>query len=356
MKRFPPWLLFVLVLVVLIAVKLLFFPKKEEPKAAQARPGAAALSVSYFVVRPDTFTTEASATGRVGAFNAVDVYPEVSARVTEIRFREGEAVKKGELLVKLNDADLQAQLLKLRNQLKLAEQKHTRVKRLYEMKGVSEEELQTQENEIASLKADEAFVIAQLAKTTIVAPFDGVAGLKSISEGAYVTPAKSIVSIVQMQPLFVEFSLPEKYFSQLRKGARITFSLGQLQQGAAVHTATVFAIEPRVDEMTRSIRARARFDHAEGIFPGAFVNVHVDMGRMNNALLVPTQAVVPTMKGQKVYVSRKDTAEETMVQTGVRTAERIQVLSGLRPGDTVIVTGLLGLKKDSKVRLSSEVR
>jgi membrane fusion protein, multidrug efflux system len=361
MKRFPPWLIFVLVIVVLIAVKFIFFRKNDEAKPGQQGKPGMAVPVNYYVVRSDTFNSEVTSTGMIGAFNSVDVLPEVNGKITGIYFGEGEKVKKGELLVKLYDADLQAQLNKVKSQIKLSEQKLSRIRKLLEMKGVSQEEVEVQENELSALKADEAYIAAQLSKTNITAPFDGVAGLKNFSEGSFVTPGKPIVSIVQMSPLYVEFSLPERYFSLLKKGSIINFSAGQSApsansgQIASRSTATVFAIEPKVDEMTRTIRARAKFESGD-YYPGSYVNVRVGLGMLKDALFVPTQAVVPTLKGQKVYVTRAGQVSEVQVKTGLRTENKIQVTDGLVMNDTVLTTGLLSLKKDSKVKLTSQVR
>ena len=298
------------------------------------------------------FNNEVFATGKIGALNQIDLLPEVGGKVMAIYFKEGETVNKGSVLVKLNDADLQAQLLKSKTQITLSEQKLERLKKLLEIKGVSQEEFDMQQNELNSLKADQAYILAQLAKTSIVAPFTGMVGLKNISEGSYVNTSTPIVSLVQVKPLYVEFSVPEKYSGLFSKGIQVKFSNDNNKD---VQTATIYAIEPRVDELTKTIKARATYNGNEHFYPGSFVKVFANLGETQNVLMVPTQCVIPTLKGQKVFVSKNGIATEAMVTIGVRTDEKIQIIDGLQEGDTVITTGLLGLKKETPLKLLKSV-
>jgi membrane fusion protein, multidrug efflux system len=256
--------------------------------------------------------------------------------------------------LKLNDADLQAQLLKSRTAIKLSEQKLERLKKLIEVNGVSREEFEMQENELASLKADEAYINAQIGKTSLIAPFNGLVGLKNVSEGSFVNSGTPVASLVQVKPVYVEFSVPEKYSQLFRKGSSVSFS-AENAESHKTYTASIYAIEPRVDEATKTIRARAMYNGSEIFYAGSFVKVHINLGETDNALMVPTQCVIPTLKGQKVFVSRLNTAVEIPVKIGVRTDKSIQVLEGLAEGDTVIATGLLSVKKDSKLKLLKPV-
>lgn len=350
MKKMPNWMIITVIIILLILSKFFFFAKKEEKSGRGKGKNNAPVAVNYYVIEPDTFNNDVFATGKIGALNQIDLMPEVNGKVTAIYFKEGESVSKGSLLVKLNDADLQAQLLKNKTQLKLAEQKLERLKKLLEIKGVSQEDFDAQDNEVNSLKADNAFLSAQIAKTSIVAPFSGVIGLKNISEGSFVSSNTAIVSLVQTQPLYVEFSLPEKYSSLLKIGLPVSF-LGDGLMSGKMHEAVVYAIEPRVDEITKTIRARAMYRGNDKFYPGSFVKVYANLEKIKDALMVPTQCVIPTLKGQKVFKVKNGTAEETMVTIGVRTDDKIQVLSGVQMGDTIVSSGLLSVKKDSKVKL-----
>lgn len=353
--KIPNWIIIVIVIALLVASKFLFFNKKKpDAAAANKDKNKMPVAVNYYVVKPTQFANNVFATGKVGAFNQIDIIPEVSGKVTEVYFKEGETVNKGSMLVKLNDADLQAQLLKSKTQIKLSEQKLDRLKKLITINGISQEELDMQENELNGLKADQAYITAQLAKTNIAAPFTGVLGLKNISVGSFVGPTMPIISLVQVKPLFVEFSVPEKYNGMFKKDLVVTFSADN-NITSKTFSATIYAIEPRVDETTKTIKARAIYNGTEDFYPGSFVKVYVNLGETENTLMVPTQAVVPTLKGQKVIVSDHGVAKDVMVNIGVRTDTQIQVLDGLNAGDTVITTGLLSVKKDSKLKLLKPV-
>lgn len=351
MKKIPNWIIITMVIGLIIASKFLFFPNKEDNMAAQNKnKNSMPVAANYFVVKPLEFTNDVFATGKIGALNQIDILPEVNGKVVGIYFKEGETVSKGSVLIKLNDADLQAQLLKSKTQLKLAEQKLERLKKLISINGISQEEYDIQENELNALKADNAYIIAQIAKTTITAPFTGLVGLKNISEGAFVNMNTPIVSLVQVKPLYVEFSVPEKYSALFTKGIKVNFS-NEENGLEKLHSATIYAIEPRVDEITKTIKARAIYEGDTKFYPGSFVKVFANLGETKNALMVPTQCVIPTLKGQKVYVVKNGIATETMVTIGVRTDDKIQVIEGLNMGDTIVASGLMSVKKDSKLKL-----
>lgn len=350
MKKIPGWVYVILVFAVLIAVKLLFFGKKEEKGSPGAKGGkpSGPIAVNYYVVTSTKFYNKVYSSGKIGALNEIDIKPEISGKVTAIYFKEGEQVSKGASLLKINDADLQAQLIKNKAQLKLAEEKTERLKKLVAINGISQEEFSVQENEVNTLKADQAFISAQLAKTIITAPFNGVVGLKSISEGAYVSPTQVIASLVQTKPLFIEFSVPEKYTATVKKGMEIEFSG---ESATKSYKASIYAIEPKIDELTKSLRCRALYNGTEDFYPGSFVKVYVDMTETENALMIPTQSIIPILKGQKVLIARNGEADEAKVITGVRTDDKIQVVDGLKAGDTVLTTGLLSVKKGAKLKL-----
>lgn len=351
MKKIPTWIVVILVVGLLVLSKFLFFPKKNNKPGGQAKgKNAMPVAVNYFLAKSAELQNDVFATGQIGALNQVELLPEVSGKVTAIYFREGEKVSKGDVLVKLNDADLQAQLLKIKTQLKLSEQKLDRLKKLLAINGISQEEFDMQENEVMALKADEAFTFAQISKTTITAPFPGFVGLKNISEGSYVNATTPIVSLVQMKPVYVEFSVPEKYNSMFRKGLDVRFSVDN-PESKATFTASIYAIEPRVDESTKTIRARAMYNGDHMFYPGSFVRVLINLGTTRNTVMVPSEAVIPTLKGQNVFIAKGGLAVEQPVKIGVRTEDKIQILEGVKEGDTIVTTGLLSVKQGSAIKL-----
>ncbi|MES2760588.1 MAG: efflux RND transporter periplasmic adaptor subunit [Bacteroidota bacterium] len=354
MKKIPNWIIIVVVIALVVASKFIFFAPKEDAAAAAKGKPKGPSAVNYYVVKPVVFDNDVFATGKIGALNQIDIIPEVGGKITAIYFKEGETVNKGSILVRLNDADLQAQLMKSKTQISLSEQKLERLNKLITINGISKEELDIQANELSSLKADQAYIMAQLAKTSIVAPFTGVIGLKNISEGSYVNTSSPIVSLVQVKPLYVEFSVPEKYSALFNKGIEVKFS-SENTSIKEQYKATIYAIEPRVDEMTKTIKARAAYNGDQLFYPGSFVKVYANLGKTENALMVPTQCVIPTLKGQKVFVAKNGIATEAVVTIGVRTDDKIQIVDGLQAGDTVITTGLLSIKKDSELKLLKSV-
>lgn len=351
MKKIPNWIIVVVILALLIISKFIFFPKKEDKKSGAKQGEKPAIAVNYFVVKPEQFSNDVFATGKIGAFNQVDLMPEISGKVTNIYFTEGQNVNKGDVLIKINDADLQAQLLKIKTQIQLSEQKLERLKKLFAINGVSQEEIDTQQNELDGFKADQAYIQAQINKATIVAPFSGIVGLKNISEGSFVNQSTAMVSLVQVKPLFIEFAVPEKYKESLKKGVNVTFS-AETEVSSQTYSATVYAIEPTVDVATKTIRARAMYTGNHQFYPGGFVKVYVNLGETKDALMIPTECVIPTLKGQKVFMSKNNTAVEVPVTIGIRNDKKIQILDGISIGDTIITTGLLSVKKNSKLVLT----
>ncbi|HWY10197.1 MAG TPA: efflux RND transporter periplasmic adaptor subunit, partial [Bacteroidia bacterium] len=341
MKKIPGWIYVVLVFAILIAVKLLFFGKKEE-KGGAAKGGkpSGPILVNYYVTKPLQFTDKVYSSGKIGALNEIEIKSEIAGKVTAIYFKESEQVTKGAPLVKINDADLQAELIKNKTQIKLSEEKTDRLKKLVAINGISQEEYEVQENEVNTLKADQSFILAQLAKTTITAPFTGMVGLRNISEGAYVSPTQVIASLVQVKPLFVEFSVPEKYTSTIKKGMEIEFAH---ENSDKEFKASIYAIEPKIDELTKTLRCRALYNGPEDFYPGSFVKVYIDMMKEENSLMIPTQCIIPILKGQKVIIAKNGEADEVKVITGVRTEDKIQIMEGLKDGDTVLTTGLLSV-------------
>jgi membrane fusion protein (multidrug efflux system) len=349
-KKVPNWIIIILLIGLLIASKFIFFSKKDDKAGANKNKAAGLISANFFVVKEQSLLNGISVIGKTGAFNQVNILPEVSGKIVAIYFKDGETVNKGTLLVKLNDADLQAQALKIKSQIKLSEKKLNRLKQLLQAKGISEEEYESQENELNVFKAEEAVNLAQIAKTNIVAPFNGVLGLKQVSEGAFVSANTPIVSLVQLSPLYIEFALPEKYSQLISKGKKVNF---KVDENADLYdlSATVFAIEPMIDEATKAIKVRALYNSEQAFYPGAFVYVQLNLTDATKAKMVPTQCIVPTLKGQKIYLYKGEQAIETPVSIGVRNEQFIQITEGVEIGDTVLTTGIQGIKKDSKIKL-----
>jgi len=343
---------FVIALLVLglALLKIFFIKGNNSDKPASATGKAAPANVTVTVVHGSVFDNRIEATGTTISNEEVDLKPEASGKVILLSFKEGDQVEKGTLLLKLNDADLVAQLKKLELQKKLAAEKEVRLKKLLEIKGVSQEEYDSALNALQGIDADMEFTKAQIAKTELRAPFSGIIGLKSISEGSYVSPLVRIASIQQIDPIKIDFYIPEKYSGLIQKGQKIIF---RVAGGKEDFEGLIYAVEPKIDQATRTLQLRATCPNKQGrIHPGAFAKITLSLKETNNTIMVPTEALVPVLKGQNVFLYKKGTAVQQKVEIGARTDTQIEITSGLSEGDTVITTGIMQLKSGVPVAIT----
>jgi membrane fusion protein (multidrug efflux system) len=347
-------ILLAVVITALLLAKFFFFPSQSgvPDQKGGGKPGGgggAPANVTAVVLHPEKLSNEVYASGTIMANEEVKLQPELSGKIVQLNFQEGSKVSKGQLLVKINDADLQANYKKLQLQYKLAEEKLNRQKQLLAINGISQEEFDVLQNQYDVVKADMDYATAQIAKTEIRAPFDGMIGLKSVSEGAYVTPATVIAGIQQVNPLKIDFFVAEQYSAAVKKGAELHFTVEGNNEKLS---GQVYAVEPKIDMSTRSLQVRAVCPNAKGtILPGAFARVQLQLGGVDSALMLPTEAVIPDLKGKKVFVIRNGQAEPQKVVTGLRTDEKIQVVEGLKAGDTVVARGIMQLKPGTPVKI-----
>lgn len=351
MKTLRNVIIFVLVIAILVIIKIKFFPVNTPQGMPQQQGKPIPVNVTACIVKPEKLDNKIYISGTLLSNEEVTLMPEVAGKISAINFKEGSAVKKGDLLVKINDDDLQAQLKKLQLQEKLASEKEARQKKLLAINGISQEEYDASLTQLNSLGAEIEVLKAQIAKTQITAPFDGKVGLKNISEGSYVTPGTQIAAVQQTNPMKLDFYVPEKYASLVKVNSKLTFTT---EVGNEKHEAIVMAVEPKVDATTRTIQVRAKTENKNGnLFSGSFVRIEFSLEETENALMIPTESIIPILKGQKVFVSRGGKAEEVKVTTGLRNENKVQVLSGLVSGDTVIATGIMQLKTGSLLNISS---
>jgi membrane fusion protein (multidrug efflux system) len=316
------------------------------PKSNNDRPRSstrgAVLSVSGVVIVPRPLDNIVLSSGTVLASEAVDLTAEASGRIELISFQEGAHVAHNALLVKINDDDLQAQLTKTELQIQLASDQEHRQKQLLETKNTSKEQYDIALNQLSTLNADRANLLAAIRKREIRAPFDGIIGLRYVSEGSYVTPTTRIASIQKVNPLKVDFAIPEKYAGQVHVGDPVNFISDETKQE---FIGRLFAIEPKIEATTRTLQLRAMFSNrSETMFPGAYVQIRLRLKQTDNALVVPSQALIPILKGQTILVKRNGVVVAVYVKTGIRTPSEVQITDGLVPGDTVITSGILQLR------------
>lgn len=329
--------------IVMIAVAALVYPKLNDRNdgGAQAASGegrSEALPVEGYVVKHAALVDRVLATGTLRANEEVNLASETSGKITQILFSEGRRVSKGDLLVKINDDELLAQRERTEFRLKLAEQQVARQEALLERGGVSKEEYDQTLNQLNVLRAELNLNEAQLAKTEVRAPFDGLLGLRHVSEGTFLSPQTRIATLQDVSPIKIDFSLPEKYAGVVRQGSPIHFRVSGDDRR---HPGQVYAIEPRIEENTRTLQIRATSPNRDGsLFPGAFAEVELVLNQYDDALAVPAIALVSELRGKKVFVLSDGVVEARMVDTGIRTDSTVQVLNGVALGDTVLTSGL----------------
>ena len=221
-----------------------------------------------------------------------------------------------------------------------------------EKQAISQEEYDIASADYQSANAESELISAQLSKTNVRAPFSGTIGLRSISKGTYVTPTTVVAKLVNTDNLKITFSVPEKYASQIQVGTEMTFTTSDSKEN---HKATIYAIDPEVDIATRTLRVRAITDNKDHrLYPGAYTNVNLPLETAEDAILVPTESLIPVQNGKRIYIVENGKAKEIDVEIGSRTGSSVRVISGLKPGDTIITYGVMALQNGMPIRVNLE--
>lgn len=309
-----------------------------ERKAMGAR--SSSLLVDGYLVSPAPLQSEISATGTLLSNESIQVQPQTSGRVTQLFIQDGASVKKGQLLATLYAGDLQAQLEKAKLQRVLADTVLTRQKQLLTINGISRQDVDNTENQVAAAQADVDYYESQISETRIIAPFNGKLGLRQISVGAIVSPTTVITTLYQNNPLKLEFSVPEKYATQIKLGDEVIFSVAE--QPNHSFSGKVYALNPGIDPQTRTMTMRARVDNTAGkLSPGGFAIVKIQLHTILDALMIPNASLIPTTQDAQVILCKDGKAHFVTVKTGVRTPDKIQIISGVNAGDTILTTGIM---------------
>ena len=355
MNKFIKWGIIVIIVAGLAVLGIhTFTPKvneeiKETPvaKGKQSRD----LHVKAVVLSPTTISDEFFVSGSIIPDEEVDLSFETSGKITEIFFKEGTQVSKGDLLAKINDAPLQAELNKLKAQLKLYTDRMYRQNVLLEKEAVSQEAFQEAETNLATLQAEIDKVTANIDQTELHAPFDGIIGLRQVSQGTYASPTTTIARLTKTNPLKIDFAVPERYAGTLKAGTQLTFTVeGDLN----VKKAKIYALDSHVNKDTRTFSVRAIYDNSDGkLYPGRYVSIALTTQNFENTLAVPSQAIISEMGIDKVFLYKSGKALPVEIKKGVRTESLVQVLEGINPSDTVITTGTMQLRTGQKVILDS---
>lgn len=307
--------------------------------------------VDAYVVSPSLLIDDINVSGSLLPFEEVELKNEVGGRVVNLNLPEGRFVKKGTLLVKIFDGDLQAQLHKLQSQLAVQEQIYKRQSELVKIDGITKNDYEQSGLQLNSLQADIEITKAQIRKTEVLAPFDGVIGLKNISTGAVVTPSTLLATIRSSNRLKLDFFVPEKYSPMIKNGMQVNFTMSN---NKSIYSATVMATERGIDNETRNLKVRATVNSSSPeLIAGAYANVYLRLGENASALMIPTQSIIPQDDKKIVIVARDGKAKFTEIKTGIRKQSTIEVTEGLQKGDTIVTSGLLFVKEGAKLTYSN---
>ena len=340
----------ILVVLILGIIKYKNVQLEKSKEIPPEKPGSKIIKATAFIIEASELNNDISVSGSILAQDEVSLQPEVSGRIIQLNIQEGSIVSKGTLLMKINDADLKAQLEKVKAQLKVAQSNLKRVDELLRINGISQAEHDIAENQVTNLNADINVLQVQIAKTELRAPFNGKLGLRNVSIGAYVSPNTIVATLQNISQLKLDVSIPERYAYLVKIGDLMDCSI---DGDVNTFQAKVIATEPQIDETTRNLKVRALvIKPNERLIPGTYVKVNFKLKETQNAILIPSNAIIPDDKANKVVVVENGKAKFIPIIQGVRTAESVEVLSGLKVGDTVLSSGLLQAKPNINVKVT----
>ena len=317
----------------------------EPPKAKP--PAQPPLPVQVHVATLEPFAPEIKGTGELVPNEVVELSAELARQLVGVHVDDGKLVKKGDLLFELDRTDLEAQLTRLRNQIRYARASFARFDSLASSGSVSKEE-----RDLARFRLDDALaqvgeLEVQLERTRITAPFDGVFGFRPVSVGAWVTPGTPLGRLTDTSRLKLDFQLPERFAAQVAPGLPITFTV---DGRADTFEGRVIAVDNRIDRVSRSVVVRAIVEEPRGLLPGTFTSVSVVLAP-REALFVPAIAVVPAPAGARVFVEEGGVVKQVEVEVGHREPGRVEIVNGLSPGAKVITTNLLRVRPGAAVKV-----
>lgn len=310
--------------------------------------------VNIMIAKDTAVTNQIDITGTIDANEKVSLISQTAGNITGIYFSEGTKVTKGQLLVKVYNADLQAQLQQINAQMILARDINNRNKILLQKEAVSKEEYETSLSSLNAMQAQADVIRAQMTRTEVRAPFSGTIGLRNVSPGGYLSPSTSIATLVNIDPAKITFAVPERYLQLIGKGSKVNFTIESSQK---VFPATVYAIEPALDALSRTITVRARAANKDNLLTaGSFAKINLTLDQIPKTIMVPTECVIPDIKSSKVYVYHNGLALAKDVKTDLRTDTKIQIISGLKQGDSVVVSGLIQIRPKSPLKVLKVIK
>lgn len=347
-------IIIVLVVLFLIALPKLSFLHEEEKTSSpeNATNSDQGIPVNIQRITSQTLNNTITVTGAVLANESIQLTSEFAGKVSGIYFNEGDKVQKGDLLVRINDEELRAQLEKLKYTLKLYEDTENRMRQLLERDAISQEEYDISLTESKTSAADIKVLEAQINKASIRAPFTGIIGLRYISEGSYVAPSSVIANLYSVEPAKIEFAVPGRYVNAVNEGDEITFTTEGSEE---VFSGKVYAIEPKIDPVTRTLQVRALSPNKDRkLFPGQFISITLSLETKEKAIMVPSMAIVPEANGHMVYLVNNGRVDTAKVDIGFRGPQEVEIISGLKEGDSLVVAGIQQVKQGAEVQIMNK--
>jgi membrane fusion protein (multidrug efflux system) len=342
--------------VALVAVIAIVWGSRLDRPAAQPAASAAVapaasppIAVDVYTLAPEAFEVQVPATGTLLARESVEIVSELARRLVKVHAEEGRSVRQGDVLFELDAADLRAQLKKAAVQEQLAKVTLERTQKLATEGLAQQQELDLAKGRVEELAADRSLLEVTLSKTLIRAPFAGRLGLRRVSEGAWLSSNTVLSTLQDSSSLKLDFTLPERYAGAVAQGGAFRFRVDG--KGEGFH-GKISALEPLVDVATRSLRVRGVVDGNSGLMPGSAASIEVPL-RVEQALLVPSIALVPGVDGRRVYLAENGAVRSTVVEVGLRAGDRAQLLSGVSAGDQIIVSNLLRLREGARVSVNA---
>jgi membrane fusion protein (multidrug efflux system) len=327
---------------------ILFSCGSDNKKIKSAPNGGMKPSVEVVEIEPGDVARTISIPGTILPNEEVQLYSEVSGRVQSINFQEGQMVIKGSVMLVVDSDILKAQRAKLAVESDLALKDEARKKLLLSAKGISLEEYEKSASQLANIQSQIDLVNVQISKATLRAPFSGRIGLRRVSEGAFISSTTPITTLVQENPIKIEFAISESYANIVKIGQTISFHADNSEEN---HSAIVYAYEPVIDADTRMLTLRAKAQNQGKLMAGTFVSVVYDLGEEENAFMVPSESIIPILKGQKIFVVRNGHVAEVPVEIGLRTAAKVQIIGDVKAGEKVLITGLLAVRAGVPVNI-----
>ena len=323
--------------------------KADVPEAKTATsPAIHYTPVDGVIIQPGTLQEELEVVGTLVANQQVDIVSELTRKVTSVPVKEGSKVRAGTLLFQLDDADLQAQLERLRQEEKLAKLNEDRLKDLISHDAIAQQDYDEASTNLEVLHARVKELQVTISKTRITAPFSGQIGIINVHPGSIVSVNTILTDIEDNSVIKVDFSLPEKYTSLIKTGSKHPFTIASDDR---TYTTTVVATAASVNENTRTLQVRATTKNEDGrLIPGQSARLTLALASSAEAISVPSNVLMPTSQGYSVYVSRNNKVQAVAVATGLRGAGSVQITDGLHKGDTVIASNLLRLGPGSPVQ------